>query len=78
MAKTPRLTGYEHKVTDTSDDFEVIPSFFQDLNVETVYDLDASDAKSSFAKINDEHIRIALTLPLFVQESEAKASLRQT
>ena len=60
MAKTP-VTGYEPDVTDTSDDFAFIPSFFEGSN-----------------EVDDEHIRNALALPLFSQESEAEASLGQT
>ena len=77
MAKTPPLTGYEPNVTDTSDDFEVIHSFFQRSHVETVYDSGDNDAKSPNAETDDEHIRNALALPLYIQEREANASLRQ-
>ena len=37
-----------------------------------------NDAESTDAEIDDEHTRCALALPLFSQESEAKAHLRQT
>ena len=65
-------------MTDTSDDFKVIPSFFHGSNVDTIYDLGDNDAESPDAEIDDEHIRNALDLPLFSQESEAEANLRQT
>ena len=78
MAKTPPPTGYEPNVTDTSDEFEAIPSFFQSSNVDTIYDLGGNDAESTDAEIDDEHNRNALALPLFSQESEAEAHLRQT
>ena len=78
MAKTPPLTGYEPNATDTSDEFEAFPSLFQGSNVGTIYDLGGNDAESTDAEIDDEHIRYALALPLFSQESEAEAHLRQT
>ena len=79
LAKTPHLTSYEPNVTDTSVDFEVVPSFFQGSSVETGHDLVDNDAKSPDAEIEDEHIRSALALPRYTQESEAQAaSLRQT
>ena len=65
-------------MTDTSDEFEVVPSFFQGLNVDTIYDLENNDAESTDAETDDEHNRNALALPLFSQESEAEANLRQT
>ena len=71
-------TGYEPNVTDTSDEFEAIPSFFQISNFDTIYDLGDNDAASTDAEIDDGHIRCALALPLFSQESEAEANLRQT
>ena len=46
-------------MTDTSDEFEVIPSFFQDSNLKTIYDLGDNDAESPNAEIDDEHIRNA-------------------
>ena len=36
VAKTPPVTGYEPNVTDTSDDFEVTPSYFEGSN--EIYD----------------------------------------
>ena len=43
-----------------SDDFEVILSFFQCSNDETVYDPGDNDAESPDVEIDDEHIRHAL------------------
>ena len=65
-------------MTDTSDEFEVIPSLIQGSNLKTVYDLGNNDAESPDAEIDDEHIRHAFALPLFSQEAEAEASLQQT
>ena len=78
LAKTPPPTGYEPNVTDTSDEFEVIPSFFQGSNVDTIHDLDDHDAEPTDAEIDDKHFRNALALPLFSQDSEAEVNLRQT
>ena len=65
-------------MTDTSGEFEAIPSLFQGSNVDPIYDLGGNDAESTDPEIDDEHIRYALALPLFSQESEAEAHLRQT
>ena len=46
-------------MTDTSDEFEVIHSFFQCSNHKTAYDLGDNDAESPNAEIDDEHIRNA-------------------
>ena len=46
-------------MTDTSDEFEVIRSFFQGSNLKTVHDLGDNDAESPNAEIDDEHIRNA-------------------
>ena len=46
-------------MTDTSDEFEVIHSFFHSSNLKTVYDLGDNDAESPNAEIDDEHIRNA-------------------
>ena len=74
----PPPTRYEPNVTDTSDGFEVIPSLFQGSNLKTVYDLSNNDAESPDAELLDEHIRHAFASPLFSQETEAEASLKQT
>ena len=78
MAKTRPSLGYEPKVLDTSDEFNVHPSFFQSLDLNDIYNLDVKHEESAHAEIDDEHIRTALALPLFSQESEAEASLKQT
>ena len=78
MAKTTPLTGSEPNVTDNSDDFQVTASVFQRSSVKTVYDLGDNDAETPDAEIDDEHIRNRLTLPLYTQEREADAFLRQT
>ena len=62
-------------MTDTSDEFEVIPSFFQGSNVDNSGD---NDAESPNAEIDDALIRNAIALPMFSKESEAEANLRQT
>ena len=71
-ARTPPLTGYEPKVTDTSGEFEVFPSFFQGSNVDTIYDLGDNDAESTDAEIDNEHIRNALASPLFFRRAKQK------
>ena len=65
-------------MTDTSDVFEVVPSLLKGTNLKTVYDLGDNDAESPDALIDDGHIRNALDLSLFSQESEAEANLKQT
>ena len=52
-------------------------SFFQGSNVKTVYTLHDNDAKCPDAEIDDEHTRISLASPLYLQEREARASLLQ-
>ena len=59
-------------MTDTSDEFEVFPSFFQGSNVDTIYDLGDNDAESTDAEIDDEHIRNALASPLFFRRAKQK------
>ena len=78
LSKTTPLTGSERNVTDNSDDFQVTASVFQRSSVKTVHDLGDDDAETPDAEIDDEHIRNALTLPLYTQEREADAFLRQT
>ena len=61
-------------MTDTSDEFEVFPSFFQGSNVDTIFDLGDNDAESTDAEIDDEHIRNALASPLFSGERSRSRS----
>ena len=63
---------------DASDEFEVYPLIFRSSNINDIYNLGADNEESANAEIDDEHIRNALTSPLFPQESEAEASLKQT
>ena len=74
----PPLTGYEPNETDNSDDKEVSASFFQGSSITSIYDLGDNGAESPYVEIDDEHIRKALASPLYIQEREANASLRQT
>ena len=67
-------TGYEPNATDNLDDTEVNASFFQDSSI---YNLGDNGTESPDAEIDDEHIRNALASPLYMQEQEANASLRQ-
>ena len=78
LAKTAPLTSFWPNVTDNSDDFQVTASVFQRSSVKTVYDLGDNDTETPDAEIDDEHIRNALTLPLYTQEREADTFLRQT
>ena len=78
LAKTHPPTGYQPNVLDTSDEFEVLLSIFQGSNVDKIYNLGAENEEPANAERDDEHMRNALALPLFLQESEAEASLRQT
>ena len=65
-------TGYEHHVTDTSDEFEAIPSLFQDSNVDTIYDLGGNDAESTDAEIDDEHTDMRLLYHCFHRRAKQK------
>ena len=75
LAKTPPPTGYEPNVTDTSDEFQAIPSLFQGSNVDTIYDLGGNDAESTDAEIDDEHTRYcACITTLFARERSRSPS----
>ena len=51
---------------------------FQGSNGIKIYNIGAHNEESANAEIDDEHIRNALALPLFQQESGAEVSLKQT
>ena len=77
MAKSRPPTGYAPKVL-TSDEFNVYLSIFQSSDLNNICNLGIDLEESANAEIEDEHIRDAFASPLFLQESEAEADLRQT
>ena len=77
MAIIPPPTRYEPNVTDNFDDMGVTASIFQDSSVASIYDLGDKRSESPDAEIDDEHVRNALASPLYIEEREANASLRQ-
>ena len=78
LAETHPPTSCDPNVLDASNEFEVLPSIFQGSNVDKIYNLGVDNEESANAEIDDEHIRNSLALPLFLQENDAKASLKQT
>ena len=59
-------------MTDTFDEFEVIPSFFQGSNVDTIYDLGDNDAASTDAEIDDGHTEMRLHYHCFRRRAKQK------
>ena len=69
VAKTTSSTGYEPKVIDNFDYSETYTAIFQNESV---------DVDTEPSELDDELIRKALSSPLFTQEREESANLRQT
>ena len=67
------LTGYEPKLLDNFDYSETSAVIFQDDSG----DLDTEPSYSCDAELDDEIIGKALSSPLFIQEREEPANLRQ-
>ena len=74
MAIHNPLTGYEPKQLDNSDYSETSAAIFQNESV----DIDTELSYSCDAELDDELIGKALSSPLFIQEREEPANLRQT
>ena len=74
MAIHNPLTGYEPKQLDNSDNSETFAVIFQNESV----DIDTEPSYSCDAELDDELIGKALSSPLFIQEREEPANLRQT
>ena len=74
VAKTTSSTGYEPNVIDTFDYSETYTAIFQNESV----DIDTEPSYSCDAELDDELIGKALSSPLFIQEREEPANLRQT
>ena len=74
MAIYNPLTGYEPNQLDNSDYSETYAVIFQDESV----DMDTEPSYSCDAELDDELIGKALSSPLFIQEREEPANLRQT
>ena len=68
------LTGYEPKQLDNFDCSETAAAIFQDESV----DIDTEPSYSCDAELDDELIGKELSSPLFIQEREEPAHLRQT
>ena len=68
------LTGYEPNQLDNFDYSEASAAIFQDESV----DIDTELSYPCDAELDDEHIGKALSSPLFTQEREEPANLRQT
>ena len=68
------LTGYEPKQLDNFTYSETYTAIFQNESV----DIDTEASYSFDAELDDELIRKALSSPLFTQEREEPANLRQT
>ena len=73
MAIYNPLTGYEPKLLDDFDHSETSAAIFQDESV----DIDTEQSYSCDAELDDELIGKALSSPLFIQEREEPANLRQ-
>ena len=73
MAKNNPLTGYEPNQLDNFDYSETSAAIFQDEPV----DIDIEPSYSCDAQHDDELIGKALSSPLFIQEREEPANLRQ-
>ena len=67
-------TGYEPNQLDNFDYSETYTAIFQDESV----DIDTEPSYSCDAEVDGEHIGKALSSPLFIQEREEPANLRQT
>ena len=74
MARYNPLTGYEPKLLDNFDYSETYAVIFQDESV----DIDTEPSFSCDAELDDELIGKALSSPLFTQEREEPANLKQT
>ena len=74
MAKTTSSTGYEPNVIDNSDYSETFSAIFQNES----FDIATEPPCSFDAELDDELHRKALSSPLFTQEREELANLRQT
>ena len=74
MAIHNPLTGYEPNQLDNTDYFETFAVIF--LNESG--DIDTEPSYSCDAELDDEIIGKALSSPLFIQEREEPANLRQT
>ena len=68
------LTGYEHHQLDNFDCSEAFAAIFQEESV----DIDTELSYSCDAELDDELIGKAKSSPLFIQEREEPANLRQT
>ena len=74
MANTTSSTGYEPNVIDNFDYSETYTAIFQGESC----DIDTEPSYSFDAELDDELVRKALSSPLFTQEREESANLRQT
>ena len=74
MAIQNPFTGHEPNQLDNSDYSETYAATFQDESV----DIDTEPSYSCDAELDDELIGKALSSPLFIQEREEPANLRQT
>ena len=74
MAIHNPLTGYEPNQLDNSDYSETVAAIFQDESV----DIHTEPSYSCNAELDDELIGKAPSSPLFIQEREEPANLRQT
>ena len=73
MAIHNPLTGYEPKLLDNFDYSETSAAIFQDES----RDVDTEPSYSCDADLDDEMIGKALSSPLFIEEREEPANLRQ-
>ena len=73
MAIYNPVTGYEPKLLDNFDYSETSAMIFQDESG----DIDTEASYSCDAELDDEIVRKALSSPLFIQEREEPANLRQ-
>ena len=73
MAMHNPRTGYEPKQLDNFDYSETYTAIFQNESVDT----DTEPSYSCDAELDDEIIGKALSSPLFIQEREEPANLRQ-
>ena len=74
VASTTSSTGYEPNVIDNFDYSEIYTAIFQDESG----DIDTEPSYSFDAELDDELVRKALSPPLFTQERQESANLRQT
>ena len=74
MAIHNPLTGYEPNHVDNFDYSETSAAIFQDESV----DIDTEPSFTFDAELDDELLGKALSSPLFIQEREEQANLRQT